>query len=249
MKIHNKSLRNTTGKVPLCSEDVHIWCANLSRHSKSLWKLKGVLNDEEITKASRFVFDKDRERYIVKHGLLRKIIGEYYLINNAENIKFQRNAFGKPYLNCDGKQESLYFNATASKDYALYAFSRIYEIGIDIEFMRNIDETDEIFANNFSKSENIIFKKLEKGERQKAFFYCWTIKEAFVKAIGKGLYFPLQNFDITFKEGERAKIVGIEGDKKKGEEWTISKLFPVEGYVGAIAIKKKEIRINWIELI
>ena len=98
---------------------------------------------------------------------------------------------------------------------ALYGFTRDRSIGVDIELMRDIPEMNQIAERFFSISENAVFRSLPETMRTEAFFNCWTRKEGFIKAIGKGLSQPMDKFDVSLVPGESARLLRINGDSKR----------------------------------
>jgi len=81
---------------------------------------------------------------------------------------------------------------------------------------------------------------LPREERRRAFFCCWTRKEAYLKAVGTGLAQSLKNFEVSL--GCKAKLLWIkEGNIK---DWTLLHLDPAEGYVGSVAIAKKDVEVK-----
>ncbi|MHA1830457.1 MAG: 4'-phosphopantetheinyl transferase family protein, partial [Candidatus Helarchaeota archaeon] len=119
---------------------------------------------------------------------------------------------------------------------ALYAFTQNGEIGIDIEKIREIPEMDTVVKKFFSKYEKDTYNQLPDNQKKKAFFNCWTRKEAFIKAIGEGLYFPLNKFDVSLKPNEPVKIISINENKDIASKWTLQDVKPKNGYSAACAI-------------
>jgi 4'-phosphopantetheinyl transferase len=66
---------------------------------------------------------------------------------------------------------------------------------------------------------------------------CWTRKEAFIKAVGKGLSYPLQSFDVSLTPGEDARILRLSAGPGTAGDWTLASFDPCPGYVGAVAVE------------
>ena len=85
--------------------------------------------------------------------------------------------------------------------------------------------------------------------RREAFFHCWTRKEAYIKAIGKGLYLGLDQFDVSLRPGEPAALLATQHDPNEARRWSMRSLVPNEGYVGALVVEGHSWRLwcgDWI---
>ena len=108
---------------------------------------------------------------------------------------------------------------------------------MDIEYVRNIPDMEQIVKQFFSVREKAIFNTLPESKKKKAFFNCWTRKEAFIKATGDGLSLPLDEFDVSLVPGEPARLLGIVGDSISGSRWLIQDLKANLGFAAAFAVK------------
>jgi len=165
-----------------------------------------LLSDAERQRASRFVFDRDRRRFIVARARLRRSLAARLSVR-PESVELVYGAHGKPRLARHCPTSDLHFNVSHAEDVAVYAFSHGREIGVDIESVRVIHDTEDIAARFFSHREYEAYLALEPRDRPLGFFNCWTRKEAYVKALGDGLSHPLDCFDVTLAPGEPAKIL------------------------------------------
>ncbi len=136
------------------------------------------------------------------------------------------------------RPSNLRFNCSHSDDVAAYAFSPGREIGIDIESVRTIHDAEDIAARFFSRREYEAYLALEPRDRPLGFFNCWTRKEAFVKALGDGLDYPLDRFDVTLAPGEPAKILRVENTPGDHCGWTLHSFVPGPGLIGALVVQK-----------
>ena len=95
------------------------------------------------------------------------------------------------------KYKEITFNVSHSHDHALIAISKKYSLGIDIEKINRQSDYDSLVTRFFSKPEQSEFNALPKTIKARAFCACWTRKEAFIKAIGDGVTYGLDTFDVT----------------------------------------------------
>jgi 4'-phosphopantetheinyl transferase len=194
-------------------------------------------------RAERFHFEHDRKRFIVARGILRTILGWYLGVEHSR-LQFCYRKNGKPALADTFGKGRIHFNLSHSEGLALYAFTRDREIGVDIEYIHDLSEMDQIAERFFSTGENNVFRELPESKKKEAFFRCWTCKEAFIKAIGDGLSHPLDKFDVSSVPGEPARLLGIEGDAKAASRWTIQELKPASGFAAAFAAEGRRWRLR-----
>jgi len=182
--------------IELPADEIHVWYACLEQPVSRFQRLKQLLSPDESMRAERFHFEEDRKRFIACHGILRTILGRYLNVDPSR-LQFCNGKNGKPSLVDTLGSESIRFNSSKSNGVALFAFTRGREIGVDIEHIRDIPEMEQIAERFFSVKENAAFHTLPQSKKKEAFFNCWTRKEAFIKAIGEGLYCHLDKFDVS----------------------------------------------------
>lgn len=228
----------------LTDNTVHVWSASLQQSAKVVQRLAAVLSEDERTRAERFHFANHRSFFIVGRGILRTLLAAYLNLE-PQKVQFEYTQSGKPFLLPSHGVQGLCFNLSHSAGIAMYAFSQNRRIGIDIEYVRSIPDMDQIAAGNFSEQENLQFKAADINEKQQAFYNCWTRKEAFIKAIGEGLSFPLHQFDVSLIPGEPARLLSIFGSEQEAAHWSLYELRPAEGYVAALVIEGNGCSISY----
>jgi len=139
----------------------------------------------------------------------------------------------------------LYFNLAHSEGLAIYALTRVGEIGIDVECIRPEFAGDEIAKRFFAPGEVSCLNAMSKKQRPEAFFNCWTRKEAFIKATGMGLSLPLDQFEVTLAPGEPAELLHTTWDKNEASRWSIKSIEVGQGYVAAVAIAAHGWRLKY----
>lgn len=224
--------------ISIKSDEVHIWQLFIQKPLFSFEESR-MLSGEERAIARKFYFQKDRARYIASHSTLRILLGNYLQVDPSD-LKFAYNQYGKPVL----KDAKLSFNMSHSDEHAVYAFVRKHEIGIDIEKIRPDFATQEVAEKFFSNYEASVFWSLPASGKTEAFYNCWTRKEAFIKAVGEGLSYPLKDFDVTLAPGEPAKLLKVRGCVEGASGWTLQEIPVTAGYKAAVAIKAKYLEIK-----
>lgn len=220
----------------LLNNDVHVWSASLNLPTFRVRQLAEKLSIDECIRAERFYFERDRRRFIVGRGLLRTILGCYLGIE-PEQLQFCYGPHGRPSLVETLGESILNFNLSHSQDLALYAITRQRKIGIDVEYIHPIADIEQFAARFFSIREQAVFNALPANQKLTALFHCWTCKEAFVKAIGDGLTFSLNQFDVSLSPSEPAQLLSIRGDYFCVKHWSLKKLKPAPKYVAALAVE------------
>lgn len=222
--------------------DIHVWRAQLDLGAARLQGLFRSLSADERSRAERFRAPRDRDRYIAGRGLLRAVLARYLWAHPAE-LHFRYGLHGKPALAREAGRSALRFNVSHSEGLALLAVTRGREVGVDVERLRP-DIEDGIARRFFSPGEVARLGALPAGQRQAAFFACWTRKEAFVKARGEGLGLGLDTFDVTLAPEEPAALLRLDGDAGAPGRWSLQHLDPGPGYVGALAVEGRGLRAS-----
>ena len=215
---------------------VEVVSVRLDCEPAAVGELAQCLSDAERQRASRFAFDRDRRRFIVGRARLRHLLASRLGVP-PEAIELVYGPRGKPALSPGFADLGLRFNVSHSEDVAVYAFSRGREIGVDVEAVRELRDADDIAARFFSRRENEAYRALDPRDKPLGFFNCWTRKEAFIKALGDGLYHPLDRFDVSLAPGEPARILRV--DDAPGEDcgWHMEAFSPASEFVAAVVVE------------
>jgi 4'-phosphopantetheinyl transferase len=195
--------------------------------------LGDLLDDAERARAARFRFDRDRRRYVVRHGRLRQLLGDYLGCAPARVI-LTWGRFGKPAVAGGG----IHFSIATSRRLALYAIARDRAVGCDVEYRDPRFAADRIAERFFSPAEVRALRALDAARQTEGFFNCWTRKEAYLKARGDGLGVALDSFDVTLApEAPAALLRGCDG-------WSVASFEPAPGYQAAVVAAGAACRIK-----
>jgi len=197
---------------------------------------KSLLDESERTRADRFVFERDRVRYVIAHARLRCVLARELSIDPRE-LRFEAGAHGKPRIASTQNSIGLDFNLSHSRDLALIGWTRGHAIGVDVEVMRPALAEQDIAERYFSARECADWLAVEAASRTRAFFNCWTRKEAFIKAVGQGLSYPLDSFDVALAPGEEACIRDVRLAGERDSVWGIAAFEPRGDAVAAVVIQ------------
>lgn len=196
--------------------EVHLWRIELDCATTTLAALRATLSPEEEERAARFRSSELRERWTAARGALRCILAGY-LKSEARSLQLRNGSKGKPEL--AGSAETVSFNLSHTGGIALLAVAANGRIGVDAEIIRAGVEVADLSRRFFAPAEADEILALPSEEQLVAFFACWTRKEAFVKALGGGLSVPLNQFRVTVRPGETARLISVDWDEPG--EWTL----------------------------
>lgn len=194
----------------MSTDEVRVVYATLDLSTERLAELSSTLSEDEKARASRFVFEQDRVRFVAARGLLRELLGRT-LGERPETLRFSYGKRGKPALT----GHALRFNLSHSHGKAAYVLSSRREVGIDLERIRPVERAERIAERLFSPDELEALRALDGEEREKEFFRAWTRREAHGKASGQGL----------------------AGGATASDGWTMISLDPAPDYVAALAVE------------
>jgi 4'-phosphopantetheinyl transferase len=222
------------------TERVDIWRVCLDKPPKAGGE--AILSPDEVARASRFQFEKDRIHFTRCRCALRHILADYLAIANGE-IRFEYSTSGKPQLAADQNPRALQFNVSHSANIALIAVSSEHQLGVDVEKIRGDVDVDALAERFFSLRECAGLRALPDDLRVPGFFACWTRKEAFLKATGSGLSFPLADFSVTTHPDHAPELEDIRGNPEGGKQWSLSDL-QVDGYRAAMALDSSHFKLK-----
>ncbi len=217
----------------LAPQKVQVWVVFLPHIRSYVKSLHGVLSPEESRRAARFAFEQDRHRFILAHGILRTLLGEY-LQQDPGGLNFRCGEYGKPALIPDQHaSKSLYFNLSHSGDYCLCAVALDREVGVDIEMVRRDVECLRLAERFFTPREYDDLRQAPEEGRHARFYRYWTCKEAYLKARGLGLSSGLERIEIIFEGDGSARYRDTGSDAAVNDERWLVKTLPIEGEVAA----------------
>jgi 4'-phosphopantetheinyl transferase len=230
----------------LGKSEIHVWQISLAQDAEAENQLKRCLSPEERERAARLHSPQDCRRFVIRRAVLRHLLGGY-TGSGPEAVCLSQSTHGKPFLEPRENPDALAFSCSHSADLALIALARGREVGVDIEFHRPLPEADELLGACFSPLEIAELAKAPEALKQKIFFDCWTRKEAFVKAIGLGLSYPLDRFSVSSSPDQPAALLRVEDDPQAVERWSIQSLEVHPHFSAALAFEGKNANVKCFE--
>lgn len=221
-------------RLEVGEDEVHVWRAPFGMSDALRERLSRALEPEEWTRAERYASPVARDQYLLTRGILRDILARYLPTAPGE-LRFRRAERGKPELE-EPPGTGLEFNLSDSGTWVLCAVARGRRVGIDIERIEPRRPLRRLARRFLAAGEVAALERVGDSELPVAFYSVWTRKEAYLKATGEGLVFPLSRFDVTAPES-------LEG-------WQFSDVFVGEGYRAALVVESGGRRIRcweWAE--
>lgn len=241
-----KSLLNSWSQAALLPAFPHgradIWRVRLDEPSRKISETS-LLSPDELSRAGRFHFEKDRLHFSRCRCALRDLLAEYLAIPAVEiRLEYQPN--GKPQLAAEQNPRMLQFNVSHSANTALIAIGSQCQLGVDIEKIREDVDVASLAERFFSAREGAEIRALPHHLLVPGFFACWTRKEAFLKASGVGLSFPLKEFSVTTHPERDPELVDLQGDTEAGKKWLLADLTVLDGYRATVALDRPDARLE-----
>lgn len=226
----------TGRQLSLSENEVHLWGIDLDVVAPSESRWRSVLAQDELARADRFHFARDRQYFTATRALLRMVLGSY-LGCDPSTLSFVYTDKGRPLLGVTHSAIPLQFNVSHSGVRAALAFSLGRDIGVDVERIRRDLDCEVLAQRYFSPGEQKALAALPVAERYSGFFRCWTRKEAYIKAQGAGLSLPLDSFDVSIARGEQNALLATRPDAGEAARWSLREVDAGEGYAAALSVK------------
>ncbi len=161
------------------------------------------LSIEERARRDRFQFAADRRDFTIAHDLLRRTLSFYGNVSPAD-WRFTANEYGKPSIDSgDPDLAAISFSVSHTKGCVACGVTLGEPLGVDLELTDRPLSVNEIADRYFSQEEAAWLRQYSDGMRRGRFTELWTLKEAFLKAIGVGLSGSLASASFRFEEPRR----------------------------------------------
>lgn len=231
--------------LPLADDQIHVIHVDLTCTDPPLEHWLSLLTPDEIARANRYRFPQPRASFIACRGRLRHLLGSC-LDCDPRTLRFDYGDHGKPGLAMPAGSE-IQFNVSHSGDHALLAVTRQRRIGIDLEQLNPAVQFVKLARRFFSPRESDQLLQLPETERMAGFYRGWTSKEAFLKATGMGLAFPLRQFTVSLDPHAPPQLIHVENHPEDTDRW---RLVAVDrpGYAGTLlfeASPAERVELNW----
>lgn len=217
--------------VPRATVDV--WRAPLGIQPQQPRTDACCLSTDEWARARRFRAARDQRRWVAARSLLRRILATY--VGDAPaRLRFGYEPRGKPFLL---DHPDLRFNLSHTADLLVVAVACGHTVGVDVEAVPADGVIDQVSPLVLSLHEEAALRGRDSAARRNGFAQIWTRKEAYLKAAGWGLSFPLDHIDAGCA-GERVRVLGQgRAEWSTCMRWTLRPVEVAPGYTAAVAVE------------
>ncbi len=218
-------------------QHVDIWLTSTELGEEQARAYRESLSQGELERAQKFKSDAKYREYIVTRGLLRQVLTSMAGLDIV-GVDFLDGEHGKPRLDSSVAGKTVAFNVSHSHGLALVALTPGGRLGVDLEKIRPEVDWRPLARRYFSGAEFRALDEFPEDLRLKAFFTCWTRKEAFVKALGAGVAYGLKEFDVSIDPDEAYAALTLRRPDEDVARWLIKNI-PVPGnHVAALALDR-----------
>lgn len=161
-----------------------------------------LLSEKEYCRFQRFRPLSKKAEFMAARLLLRHILSTY-TSSNIIDTEAIPDEMGRPFWYENGEPLDLYFSLSHTKDLICCALSRHREIGCDVESLQPRKYEIDLTGRVMSDKELQFYQQLPPHTRSTFFYRSWTLKEAFVKALGQGLRIPFTALSFTHMTAEQ----------------------------------------------
>jgi 4'-phosphopantetheinyl transferase len=235
--VKGQQLLGTRGESAVISGgEAHVWLADPEALSEELAKHLSVLSADERTRMAQFRFEHDRIAYATAHLLLRAALT--WCAPDVPSADWDLTAppHERPEVIGPLVCPRLRFNLSHTRGLVACVVACEIDCGIDVELRRRVEDLEAVARRVLSPAESSDLAALPDELRPTRFFNYWTLKEAYVKACGKGLSLPLDavSFDLS---GCGIGITFGESLRDQGADWQFEQWAPTEHHVVAVAVR------------
>jgi len=180
-----------------------------------------LISDDERTRYARFHFEVDRHSYLAAHALTRSVLAALAGVQPRE-LHFEEGEYGRPELSAPRLAPPLRFNLSHTRGLVACAVALDQAVGVDVERISRRVEIDQLARSVFSATERAELDELDDEAKRLRFFQLWTLKESYIKAVGRGLSLPLRSISVQFDAGRPRRLDFAPPLVDDGATWWLS---------------------------
>ncbi|MBS0201393.1 MAG: 4'-phosphopantetheinyl transferase superfamily protein [Planctomycetes bacterium] len=221
--------------LSLQRDTIHIVRVGLESDDQQLDQFQALLSPDESARADRFKVSHPRRHFIVCRAVVRQLLGQC-LGCDPTSVEFDYGPHGKPAVRQAGGPR-IEFSVSHSSDQGLIALTLDRRIGVDLEEMNSAVRILKLATRFFSTLEALELASLPEAEQLAGFYRGWTCKEAYLKATGSGLSFPLNRFSVSLNPHVPAQLIEVVDQPEELTRWRLLPLEPKAGFAAAVMVE------------
>jgi 4'-phosphopantetheinyl transferase len=223
----------------LDEREVHVWYAatEVSPDPATLSRFRDWLSPEETARYQRFMFDRDRQQFLMTHALGRSVLSRYVAVP-PEEWQFSAGKLGRPEIASPAFERPLRFNLSRTCGLVVCAVAWDRELGVDVENLERPNLGLDLISRYFAPAEIEELGRLSIEEQRRRFFDYWTLKEAYLKARGWGLSAPLDKFWFYLESGRAPWVAFDESLADDPGSWQFNQYAPTTRHLIALAVRR-----------
>lgn len=240
--MNTKPAASIRPQTALDESDIHVWTARpLAFPGEEIEQLRRILSPDESGRAGKLRPGRGRDMFAASRGILRRILS-LYTGEKPEAIEFGYGKGGKPFVKTRDGAPAVSFNLSHSHEVAMYAVSSGREVGIDIEYLREVKKPEDVIRRFFTETEWEFYRSRPEELRREAFFRLWTFREAAVKAGGYGVF--TRKGLVIPEPPPDGWLLDPVSPVNIGGSWSLVGIDGPRGYVAAVAIEGGALRVR-----
>jgi 4'-phosphopantetheinyl transferase len=221
-------------------DEAHVWLVDpaVADVGERLARYQALMDDDDRLRQRRFVFEPDRRAFAVTRALVRTALSQYAAVAPGSWC-FARSDHGRPLVTGPPEGLGLSFSVTHTRGLIACLITRHPRAAIDVEALQPVDDALQIATQYFAAREVAALAAQRGVGRDRLFLALWTLKEAYLKARGRGLTLPLDSATFSLGEGEEKGTIDAVVDNEGGDIgfclWTFQLLRPSSTHILALA--------------
>jgi 4'-phosphopantetheinyl transferase len=230
----------SAGVDRLGPDELHVWTLRFADAAAGLDYLERELDESERARAARFATPELRLRWTIARGALRTILASYLGVAPRDVRIVARpctacgGPHGKPAL--ADPADALRFNLAHTRDLLVVAVARGREVGVDAEPVtseRSVASTAHVWL---APAEAATVDGVPPSAREQTLLRLWTLKEAYLKAVGTGLNTDLRTVVVSLT-GNAARLEAAPEEPDPGR-WLLLPLGTTDDTTASLAVAR-----------
>jgi 4'-phosphopantetheinyl transferase len=225
-------------------EEIHVWSSQLDQPNDVIEHYRQILGERDRARIERYKTPRLRCRQTVAMGSLVSLIA-LYTRETPQRIELESGEFRKPVLANNTGRSNLQFSASHSNHIGMYAFTEDKLIGVDLEEIVARSDWQDVMDICLSDYEKDWFSRLPFVRKAATLIQIWTIKEAYLKAIGTGLAVPPASVELEFTETNEYQFHRLRDKGDCASNWKIFSFSPLPGFSAAVVVEAGPSKLHY----